>query len=204
MKLRFLAILLSITCITKVSSQSLDVRLLESINSKNAVPSDKFFQFMSNSNTYVNLAIPAGLGIAGLVRHDDEMVKNALVTVGASAFNAGFTYILKYTVNRKRPFDAYPNLFTKKSDAGDPSFPSGHTSSAFATATSLSLAYPKWYVIAPSYLWAGTVAYSRLHLGVHYPSDVLGGIIVGVCSSYITYKAGIWLNNSYKKNHGIQ
>jgi membrane-associated phospholipid phosphatase len=55
-------------------------------------------------------------------------------------------------------------------------------------ATSLSLQYPKWYVIAPAYLYAGTVAYSRMDLGVHYPSDVLSGAIIGSGSAYITYK----------------
>ena len=77
----------------------------------------------------------------------------------------------------------------KKTDGGGPSFPSGHTSGAFATATILSLEYPKWYVIVPSYLWAGTVGYSRLHLGVHYPTDVLGAMVVGAGSAYLSYKS---------------
>lgn len=89
---------------------------------------------------------------------------------------------MKYGFNRKRPFVTYPDLITKKSEAGSPSFPSGHTSQAFATATSLSLAYPKWYVIAPSLLWAGAVGYSRMELGVHYPSDVLVGALIGIGS----------------------
>jgi len=59
---------------------------------------------------------------------------------------------------------------------------------AFATATSLSLEYPKWYVIVPAYTWAGTVGYSRMHLGVHYPSDVLIGALVGAGSAFITHK----------------
>lgn len=77
--------------------------------------------------------------------------------------------------------------------------PSGHTSTAFATATSLSLAYPKWYVVAPSFVWAGAIGYSRMHLGVHYPSDVLAGAIVGSGSAYLTYKANQWINKKRKK-----
>lgn len=79
------------------------------------------------------------------------------------------------------------------------SMPSGHTSTAFATATSLSLAYPKWYVVAPSFVWAGAIGYSRMHLGVHYPSDVLAGAIVGSGSAYLTYKANQWINKKRKK-----
>jgi membrane-associated phospholipid phosphatase len=77
--------------------------------------------------------------------------------------------------------------------AGSPSFPSGHTSDAFATATSLSIAFPKWYVIAPSFLWACSVGYSRMDLGVHYPSDVMAGAIIGAGSAYLCYKANRWI-----------
>lgn len=65
--------------------------------------------------------------------------------------------------------------------------PSGHTSLAFATATSLTLKYPKWYVAAPSYFWACSVGYSRMNLGVHYPSDIVAGALLGAGSAYLTY-----------------
>jgi membrane-associated phospholipid phosphatase len=54
-------------------------------------------------------------------------------------------------------------------------------------AGSLSLAYSKWYVILPSYLYASTVAYSRMDLGVHYPSDVVTGALIGTGTAYLTY-----------------
>jgi membrane-associated phospholipid phosphatase len=109
--------------------------------------------------------------------------------MGASLAASGLiTLGLKYTVNRKRPFVTYPDQVVKKTSAGSYSFPSGHTSSAFATATALSLAYPKWYVIAPSFLWAGAVGYSRMELGVHYPTDVLAGALIGAASSFLMWK----------------
>lgn len=107
------------------------------------------------------------------------------------------TYGLKYSVNRERPYIAHPDLNVDPAFyESSASFPSGHTSLAFSVATSLSLTHPKWYVIAPAYLWAGSVGYSRLNLGVHYPTDVLAGAVLGAGSAYLTYKANEW----YQKN----
>ncbi|HEU4788615.1 MAG TPA: phosphatase PAP2 family protein, partial [Flavobacterium sp.] len=50
------------------------------------------------------------------------------------------------------------------------------------------------YVIAPSFLWAGAVGYSRMYLGVHYPTDVLAGAIVGSGSAFLCYKLNKWIN----------
>lgn len=196
---RLITLLLLIVPVS-LYSQNIDIQILRSINSPRTLPSDNFFKFVSNTNTEIVLGVPITMGVVGLIKHDDKLFRSACVIVAANAINFGVTYILKYSINRKRPFEMYPDIM-KKSDGGDPSFPSGHTSSAFATATSLSLAYPKWYVIAPSYLWAGTVGYSRLHLGVHYPSDVLGGMIIGAGSAFLTYKANNWLNKRYAKKH---
>ena len=201
MKRKILSIVIFFVALESGNAQNADIRLLHYINSSASPAKDNVFKFMSNSNTAMNLAIPAGLGLAAIIDRDTDMFENACVMVAASALNAGVTLALKYTINRQRPFKTYPSLVVKKTDAGDPSFPSGHTSSAFATATSLSLAYPKWYVIVPSYLWAGSVAYSRLYLGAHYPTDVLGGMIIGSGCAYLTFKANQWLRKKYCKRH---
>ena len=167
-------------------SQNIDIRILRSLNSPLVLPSDKFNQFMSNSDSYIVAGVPFTMGITGLIKHDDKLFRNVCVISTAVILNSVITLSLKYTVNRDRPFVTYPDI-TKKSKAGSPSFPSGHTSSSFALATSLSLSYPKWYVIAPSYTWAATVGYSRMHLGVHYPSDVLAGAVIGSGCAWLTY-----------------
>jgi membrane-associated phospholipid phosphatase len=104
--------------------------------------------------------------------------------IGGLAINGIVTTAMKYGFNRDRPFTSYSDI-VKLTGGGSPSFPSGHTSLAFSVATSVSIAYPKWYVIAPSFLWASAVGYSRMHLGVHYPSDVFVGALVGSGSAWL-------------------
>jgi len=167
--------------------QNIDIRILRSVYSPEIKASDDFFRFISNSDTYVVLGVPVTMAVIGAVRHDRNALRNSLVLLGSAGLNEIITEALKYTINRDRPFITYPDI-VKKADAGSPSFPSGHTSSAFSMAVSVSLANPEWYIIAPSFAYAGTVAWSRMHLGVHYPSDVLAGALIGAGSAYVTYR----------------
>ncbi len=168
------------------SAQNLDIRILRSINSPHPLPSDNIFQFISNSDVWLIVAIPTAMGATSLVKHDKTLFRNAEVVVAATVVNFCITSGLKYSINRARPFITYTDIL-KKSGGGSPSFPSGHTSGAFATATSISIAYPKWYVIVPMFGWAGAVGYSRMDLGVHYPSDVLAGAAIGAGSAWLTH-----------------
>ena len=55
-------------------------------------------------------------------------------------------------------------------------------------ATYLSLRYPTWYVIAPTVLFAGYTWYARMNLGVHYPSDIIAGALLGAAIGYGAYR----------------
>ncbi len=140
--------------------------------------------FLSNSLGYVAYGIPAALMVGGIVGHDGQMRQNALYVGSSAVITLGATLLMKTVFKRRRPF--VQNLkIVAVYNAGSTSFPSGHTSTSFAVATALSRAYPKWYVIVPSYVWASSVGYSRMYLGVHYPSDVFGGALLGTTTSWL-------------------
>lgn len=91
---------------------------------------------------------------------------------------------LKILIARQRPFDANPVVELLIAKPGDYSFPSGHTAAAFAVVTALFLAGNKKLGWIFGIVAAG-IAYSRLYLYVHYPTDVLGGLIVGILSGVL-------------------
>lgn len=182
-----------------VSSQNIDFNILEQVNSNRNKALDPTFKAITNSAIPISIATPVILYSIGMIQKD-SLIKKKAVFVGETFLVSAFiTLASKQIIKRERPYNRYleldPVVFENSY-----SMPSGHTSSAFATATSLSLAYPKWYVIAPSFVWAGSVGYSRMHLGVHYPSDVLIGAFVGSGSAYLTHKVNQWLNKKSKMN----
>lgn len=167
-----------------VFAQNFDIDLLRKINLERNTALDPTFKLITNSVGPLGIGTPLVVTSIGLVQHD-QTLKNKGYYIGATLLSSALiSTTLKYTIDRDRPFVTYPDI-QKLSAAGSPSFPSGHTSEAFATATSLSMAFPKWYVIAPAYVWASAAAYSRMHLGVHYPTDVLAGAIIGAGSAWL-------------------
>lgn len=163
--------------------QRFDDNTLEYLEAHRTPGQTKAWLFISNTNDYVNVAIPAGLLVAGIIDHNPDMRQNALYVATSTATTFLLNTLIKKLVKRPRPFIQNAHL-TAVYQPSSTSFPSGHTSSAFSSATALVRAYPKWYVIAPAFLWSGAVGYSRMYLGVHYPTDVTAGALLGAGTAF--------------------
>ena len=95
--------------------------------------------------------------------------------------------IIKNLFARIRPYEVIDGLILLVGKAPDYSFPSGHTGSAFALAVVIFMVMDRKYGIIALIL-ASLMGFSRLSVGIHYPSDVLGGVILGVVTSVIAVK----------------
>lgn len=175
-----------------VTAQNWDINTLRHINLNRNEAFDQPFIVLDETVASLDIAAPIGMFTAGLIKKDSALKRQAIVVAVAVAGNASASYLVKHVVNRARPYDLYPEIDNVVSP-NTASFPSGHTANAFALATSLTLETKKWYVAVPSYAWAGTVTYSRLHLGVHYPTDVIAGAAIGSASAVVTHYANKWL-----------
>ena len=162
--------------------QRMDTRIMVDLSEHRTPEKTDFFMFLSRYNNLVNVAVPAGVLAAGVINNDKGTRQDALYIASSSAVNFVVTTLIKKIVRRPRPFHGKV-IINAVYQPGSTSFPSGHASSSFTTATSLSQVYAKWYVIAPAYLWAGSVSYSRMYLGVHYPTDVTAGAVLGTATA---------------------
>lgn len=112
----------------------------------------------------------------------------ALTLVLAFTIERPLYLLLKNGLKRDRPAEALPDYRSSIIPSDRFSFPSGHTSGAFATATAISIFFPQ---IAPlCYVWAALVGLSRVTLGVHFPTDTIAGAAIGVASTTV---AGFWI-----------
>lgn len=106
--------------------------------------------------------------------------------------------IVKNLVARSRPFTLNPNINLLIPEPSEYSFPSGHTLSSTIAATIITLTNKKFgWVVIPLAL---IIAFSRLYLQVHFPTDIIGGIVMGVIIGSLTYFVGTKIINNIKEH----
>lgn len=199
-KLKFVFLIVFVHSIAR--SQNADIQLLRSINGSYTSGGGNVMHVFSESITPVTILAPLSIFSYALLKKDKQQLNKGIVLASSELLTSLLTTTLKLSIRRDRPFVTYPDI-QKHSSGGSYSFPSGHTSMAFSIATSMSLLYPKWYVISSSYIWACGVGYSRMYLGVHYPSDVLAGAILGAGSSYLCYKLQRYFQKSSEEKTNV-
>lgn len=173
------------------TAASLDYRVLKTLQEGRFEGWNRHWVAMSNTFVLAPLA-PVGIALGGRLAEEDPLLRrqryaDALESGGAYLFCMGVTMGIKALVDRPRPWVAYAGDLVCLQTVRSSSFPSGHTSSLFVTATLLTLLYPRWYVAVPAYLWAGSVAFSRLYVGAHYPTDVLAGAALGTGCAFLAH-----------------
>lgn len=110
----------------------------------------------------------------------DSGIESPLFEAMALAFliERPIYFVLKNGFKRNRPQAVLENFRSVVTPSDQFSFPSGHTSAAFMMATLIVFFMPS--LMIPLYLWAASVGFSRVVLGVHFPTDTLMGVALGV------------------------
>ncbi len=193
----FLVIGFSIETLSGVDN--IDYRILRYIEKTRTDERSTFFRFVSDINNPLCIAVILVLLVSRWIKKEKEYYYKAFFVAQSIIFSQAITFSFKALYGRLRP-QLYDPTFISVISATNKSFPSGHTSEAVATALAVSMVVPKWWVRLLAFSWAALIAYSRMYLGVHYPSDVLGGAIVGISGVWITVALRKWIRKRNKKS----
>jgi undecaprenyl-diphosphatase len=174
----FLLLLLS------VHGQNADIDLLRKINPN--PPTSGIWKGVSKTAKPLSIGIPVAMFVVHLATKNENLKWKSAEAVAALGSTIISTQLVKIAFDRQRPYQKYPGIYPYEHEDGK-SLPSGHASIAFSTATTLALEYKKWYIVVPAYAWATSVGYSRLYLGMHYPTDVLVSAALGAGSAWLTH-----------------
>ena len=161
----------------------MDVLILKALESIRCGFLDVFFSIFT---LFGEELVVAGVIAVIYICFNKEFGERAIVTVLSASC---ITTAVKSGVRRLRPYAAgnvtkADNFLTADLDA-DMSFPSGHATASSGFFAALSVRFRKAYIIAPSAVLVFLIVLSRLYLGVHYPSDVLAGLVVGIGMAFL-------------------
>lgn len=148
-------------------------------------------------NTKPYYLLPAAATILTLALRGGRRMRILLVVCAAAvALSDQGANLIKDAVQRTRPCHVIPEVHLLAGCAHSPAFPSNHASNMFMVATMAWLEFRRWRWILPAL--AAMLAYSRVYVGVHYPSDVMGGALLGAaigwaCTTMVSRALPDWL-----------
>lgn len=181
----------------RVLEKTILVWIQENIRIKRLNPIVKVYTYAGNGGT---VWIVVCLALTGMKKTRKIGIYSMLSLIFSSLItNLG----LKLVFERTRPYevmnDISPMIITN-----DPnSFPSGHTSAAFAAGVLWAKTSEKQWVKNLAILQAILMGFSRMYVGVHYPSDVIAGALVGGLCSSLAIKFGDFMSNKYFKQKPV-
>ena len=158
--------------------QHIDINVLRYINHNRLTFFDAFFIFTTDVATLICYSSAVILLLAAYAKRDFLLRRKSWLLLVGLILNSAIADIVKNIIRRPRPFTTYPFIHNLV-NVHTSSFPSGHTAEVFMLAISVSILFSKhkWAMFF-AWCWAVIIAYSRMDLGVHYPSDILGSIII--------------------------
>ena len=166
----------------------IDAELIHWIHLNRIESLDGMLQWLTAATTYISLGMI--ILVMAVHRFRNPGWRMALQLAVVLILSALLTALLKEIFARERPFYSH-EMVQKLTDGGGHSFPSGHSLEVFAVAMTMGLLFKNTYVWIICIFWAMLIGYSRVALGVHYPGDVLGGMITGIILAIIVQKVFI-------------
>ncbi|MDZ4715133.1 MAG: phosphatase PAP2 family protein [Cytophagales bacterium] len=187
---QLLALIAIVTCLAFYRTSEHKIKeqdFIAALQLKQSPASIRFFQIVSDSISFISLGIPAVVLAFGLYRKRKIWVRQGLIILLGIALGGLISATLKRTIKEPRPYEVDARI-SQWSVGGSNSFPSGHTVEATAAAIGFSTLLMRTPpVMLLSMIWALLIMFSRIVLGVHNFTDILGGIAVGCMGLLIVH-----------------
>jgi membrane-associated phospholipid phosphatase len=173
------------------SLQNIDYAVFDGINQGLSNPFfDTLMPIIRNKKTWFPFYVLLALYL-WRSKNKQALLIIAFGVVSISLSDVISSHFLKEYFGRTRPcnlvgFAEHVNLVLEQC-SGAYSFPSSHASNHFALAVFLSLVLRKTYASIGFLLWAGSIAFAQVYVGVHFPSDVIAGAIFGSVLAFVVY-----------------
>ena len=168
----------------------LDIQIVEILNAVagKSFLADWIIVFFASYLGYMMALAVVGLALVTvLARFRYLRRKNGelfiLVVLSTVAARLGVTEIIRFFYNRPRPFEVFEGVRQLVEHSSGGSFPSGHAALAFALATSVFLVHRRWGILF--FVLALAVGLGRIAAGIHWPTDILAGAIIGIASAFL-------------------
>ena len=185
----------------RVSSFKLNEQnIIAGLQTMQSPASIQFFQTISDYGKYINLGIPVLFLGLGLVMKKNDFTRKGLLILLAMGLSGIISQSIKRTLKEPRPYEVDSRI-TQWSVGGSNSFPSGHTAEVTVATLGFTLILFRTSIsIIFSIIWALLMMFSRIVLGVHNFTDILGGIIVGCLGILVMQKIFDRFWNEDKRN----
>lgn len=156
---------------------------------------DPVFIFFTEKRNFI---VPAALGVGWILWKEGRPGRTLLLALllGVLFCDQVSSFVVKRCVHRIRPCHVMADLKTPYGQSGSYSFPSSHAANMAGLATVMLLSRPAWgWYFA---VFAFLVGLSRVYLGVHYPSDVLGGFLLGGALGWLAWRCAILITRRWR------
>jgi undecaprenyl-diphosphatase len=174
-----------------------DEKVFAAVNGRTTDFLDYFFGWPTHFGDPAVLLFTVGVFM--LIWDDGRLFRKFFTVVAATYGGLMIAHAFKAALVRPRPYVYYREMIETGQVqinalfgllASESAFPSGHTTLVFSCVTALNCIYKKrlW----PLYFFAVYIAFTRVYVGVHFPSDVIAGAVIGTLSGYGIYRVCFW------------